>query len=90
MINLILYFQSADAQRETASQTIDLIKVVSRTKFSNKVHKCLLMMIRNVVCLMQYLMEFNSSPGDLMELSPLFSDDNRVAEAASIAQKLSK
>lgn len=39
---------------------------------------------------MQYLMEFNSSPGDLMELSPLFSDDSRVAEAASIAQKLSK
>ncbi|KAK8518585.1 hypothetical protein V6N12_011836 [Hibiscus sabdariffa] len=36
---------------------------------------------------MQYLMEFNSSPGDLMELS-LFSDDSRVAEAASIAQKL--
>ena len=36
----------------------------------------------------QYLMEFNSSPGDLMELSPLFSDDSRVAEAASIAQKL--
>jgi hypothetical protein len=33
-------------------------------------------------------MEFNSSPGDLMELSPLFSDDSRVAEAASIAQKL--
>ncbi|KAF7801284.1 exocyst complex component SEC10b [Senna tora] len=53
--------QSADAQRETASQTIELIK---------------------------YLMEFNSSPGDLMELSPLFSDDSRVAEAASIAQKL--
>ncbi|XP_054802441.1 exocyst complex component SEC10b [Prosopis cineraria] len=53
--------QSADAQRETASQTIELIK---------------------------YLMEFNSSPGDLMELSPLFSDDGRVAEAASIAQKL--
>lgn len=25
-----------------------------------------------------------------MELSPLFSDDSRVAEAASIAQKLSK
>lgn len=39
---------------------------------------------------LQYLMEFNSSPGDLMELSPLFSDDSRVAEAASIAQKLSK
>ncbi|CAA0812050.1 Exocyst complex component SEC10 [Striga hermonthica] len=37
---------------------------------------------------LQYLMEFNSSPGDLMELSPLFSDDSRVAEAASIAQKL--
>ncbi|KAL6502468.1 Exocyst complex component 5 [Orobanche hederae] len=55
------HLQSADAQRETASQTIDLIK---------------------------YLMEFNSSPGDLMELSPLFSDDSRVAEAASIAQKL--
>ncbi|KAM7508618.1 hypothetical protein LguiA_019071 [Lonicera macranthoides] len=33
-------------------------------------------------------MEFNSSPGDLMELSALFSDDKRVAEAASIAQKL--
>ncbi|GKU96808.1 hypothetical protein SLEP1_g10000 [Rubroshorea leprosula] len=37
-------------------------------------------------------MEFNSSPGDLMELSlsPLFSDDSHVAEAASIAQKLHK
>lgn len=35
-------------------------------------------------------MEFNSSPGDLMELSPLFSDDSRVAEAASVAQKLRK
>ncbi|EOY20537.1 Exocyst complex component sec10 isoform 1 [Theobroma cacao] len=55
------HLQSADAQRETASQTIELIK---------------------------YLMEFNSSLGDLMELSPLFSDDSRVAEAASIAQKL--
>ncbi|XP_051132725.1 exocyst complex component SEC10b [Andrographis paniculata] len=55
------HLQSADSQRETASQTIDLIK---------------------------YLMEFNSSPGDLMELSPLFSDDSKVAEAASIAQKL--
>nr|GLL20332.1 exocyst complex component SEC10 [Ipomoea trifida] len=55
------HLQSADAQRENASQTIDLIK---------------------------YLMEFNGSPGDLMELSPLFSDDSRVAEAASIAQKL--
>ncbi|KAG6748153.1 hypothetical protein POTOM_048054 [Populus tomentosa] len=55
------HLQSADAQRETASQTIELIK---------------------------YLMEFNGSPGDLMELSPLFSDDSRVAEAASIAHKL--
>ncbi|KAM7476461.1 hypothetical protein LguiB_023704 [Lonicera macranthoides] len=55
------HLQSADAQRDTASQTIELIK---------------------------YLMEFNSSPGDLMELSALFSDDKRVAEAASIAQKL--
>ncbi|CAN6566191.1 unnamed protein product [Malus baccata var. baccata] len=55
------HLQSADAQRETASQTIELIK---------------------------YLMEFNSSPGDLMELSPLFSDDSRVAEATKIAQKL--
>ncbi|XP_021644134.2 exocyst complex component SEC10b isoform X1 [Hevea brasiliensis] len=55
------HLQSADAQRETASQTIELVK---------------------------YLMEFNGSPGDLMELSPLFSDDSRVAEAASIAQKL--
>nr|GMD27549.1 exocyst complex component SEC10 [Ipomoea batatas]GMD28962.1 exocyst complex component SEC10 [Ipomoea batatas] len=35
-------------------------------------------------------LQFNGSPGDLMELSPLFSDDSRVAEAASIAQKLSK
>lgn len=55
------HLQSADSQRETASQTMELIK---------------------------YLMEFNSSPGDLMELSSLFSDDSRVAEAASIAQKL--
>lgn len=55
------HLQSADSQRETASQTIELIK---------------------------YMMEFNSSPGDLIELSPLFSDDSRVAEAASVAQKL--
>ncbi|KAK8686652.1 hypothetical protein V6N13_125675 [Hibiscus sabdariffa] len=55
------HLQNADAQRETASQTIELVK---------------------------YLMEFNSSPGDLTKLSPLFSDDSRVAEAASIAQKL--
>ncbi|KAI3944704.1 hypothetical protein MKW98_021162 [Papaver atlanticum] len=55
------HLQSADSQRETASQTIELIK---------------------------YLTEFNSSPGDLIELSPLFSDDSRVAEAASAAQKL--
>ncbi|KAJ8748978.1 hypothetical protein K2173_013417 [Erythroxylum novogranatense] len=55
------HLQSADAQRETASQTIDLIK---------------------------YLMEFNGSPGDLIQHSPLFSDDSRVAEAASVAQKL--
>ncbi|XP_078179425.1 exocyst complex component sec10 isoform X1 [Carex rostrata] len=55
------HLQSAESQREMASQTIELIK---------------------------YLMEFNSTPGDLMELSPLFSDDGRVAEAASIAQKL--
>ena len=34
-------------------------------------------------------MEFNRSAGDLTQLSPLFIDDNRVAEAASIAQKLS-
>ncbi|XP_059278177.1 exocyst complex component SEC10b-like [Lycium ferocissimum] len=55
------HLQSADTQRESASQTIELIK---------------------------YLMEFNRSPGDLTALSPLFTDDNRVAEAASIAQKL--
>ncbi|KAK4266905.1 hypothetical protein QN277_023765 [Acacia crassicarpa] len=53
--------QSADSQRVTASQTIDLLK---------------------------YLMEFNSSPGDLIKLSPLFSDESRTAEAASVAQKL--
>ncbi|XP_071691097.1 exocyst complex component SEC10a-like [Rutidosis leptorrhynchoides] len=55
------HLQSADSQRETASQTLELIK---------------------------YLMEFNSSQGDLIQLSSLFSDDKRVAEAASIAQKL--
>ncbi|XP_043714993.1 exocyst complex component SEC10b-like isoform X2 [Telopea speciosissima] len=55
------HLQSADSQRETASQTIELIK---------------------------YLMEFNRGPGDLMEISPLFSDDSRVAEAAAVAQKL--
>ncbi|KAI7735318.1 hypothetical protein M8C21_029735, partial [Ambrosia artemisiifolia] len=55
------HLQSADSQRETASQTMELIK---------------------------YLMEFNSSQGDLIQLSSLFSDDKRVAEAASIAQKL--
>jgi len=33
-------------------------------------------------------MEFNASPGDLMELSALFLDDARVAEAAAVAQKL--
>lgn len=42
-----------------------------------------------LTCIQQYLMEFNRSPGDLTALSPLFTDDNRVAEAASIAQKLS-
>ncbi|GJX48916.1 exocyst complex component SEC10-like protein, partial [Tanacetum coccineum] len=54
------HLQSVDSQRETASQTMELIK----------------------------LMEFNSSPGDLIQLSSLFSDDKHVAEAASIAQKL--
>jgi hypothetical protein len=42
------------------------------------------------VSVVQYLMEFNGSPGDLMELSSLFSDDARVAEAAAVAQKLRK
>ncbi|KAL8263609.1 hypothetical protein R6Q59_021739 [Mikania micrantha] len=55
------HLQSADSQRETASQTMELIK---------------------------YLMEFNSSPGDMTQLSSLFSDNKRVGEAASIAQKL--
>ncbi|KAI3701263.1 hypothetical protein L2E82_45914 [Cichorium intybus] len=55
------HLQSADSQRETASQTMELIK---------------------------YLMEFNTTPGDLINLSSLFSDDKRVGEAASIAQKL--
>ncbi|KAI3711559.1 hypothetical protein L1987_70098 [Smallanthus sonchifolius] len=55
------HLQSADSQRETASQTMELIK---------------------------HLMEFNSIPGDLIQLPSLFSDDKRVAEAASIAQKL--
>lgn len=52
-------------------------------------HDPILTEILNML-LLQYLMEFNSTPGDLMELSPLFSDDSRVAEAASIAQKLRK
>ncbi|XP_022005068.2 exocyst complex component SEC10a [Helianthus annuus] len=57
------HLQSADSQRETANQTMELIK---------------------------YLMEFNSSQGEdnMMHLSSLFSDDKRVGEAASIAQKL--
>uniref|UniRef100_A0A3Q7IEC1 Exocyst complex component Sec10 n=1 Tax=Solanum lycopersicum TaxID=4081 RepID=A0A3Q7IEC1_SOLLC len=55
------HLQSADTQRESASQTIELIK---------------------------YLMEFNRYAADLTQLSLLFIDDNRVAEAASIAQKL--
>ncbi|KAJ0786012.1 putative exocyst complex component Sec10 [Helianthus annuus] len=57
------HLQSADSQRETANQTMELIK---------------------------YLMEFNSSQGEdnMMQLSSLFSDDKRVGEAASIAQKL--
>ncbi|XP_076909669.1 exocyst complex component SEC10a-like [Bidens hawaiensis] len=55
------HLQSADSQRETANQTMELIK---------------------------HLMEFNSSQGDLIQLPSLFSDDKRVAEAASIAQKL--
>uniref|UniRef100_A0A7I4E8W1 Exocyst complex component Sec10 n=1 Tax=Physcomitrium patens TaxID=3218 RepID=A0A7I4E8W1_PHYPA len=38
--------------------------------------------------LIKYLMEFNGSLGDLMELSSLFTDDARVAEAAAVAQKL--
>ncbi|KAK9910358.1 hypothetical protein M0R45_034324 [Rubus argutus] len=44
--------------------------------------------MRSSAELIKYLMEFNSSPGELMELSPLFSDDSRVAEAAKIAQTL--
>ncbi|CAI9764431.1 unnamed protein product [Fraxinus pennsylvanica] len=44
--------------------------------------------IISLISILLYLMEFNSSPGDLMEISPLFSDDSRVAEAASIAKKL--
>lgn len=35
-------------------------------------------------------MEFNSSPLELMKLSPLFSDDARVVEAAAVALKLRK
>ncbi|GBG59446.1 hypothetical protein CBR_g38471 [Chara braunii] len=55
------HLQSADAQRETAKHTIELI---------------------------QYLMEFNESANDLTDLSPLFTDDARVAEAAAVAQQL--
>ncbi|RDX75485.1 Exocyst complex component SEC10a, partial [Mucuna pruriens] len=75
------HLQSADSQRETASQTIELIKVISVGSFG-------FLPPFMLGILPTYLMEFNSSPGDLMELSPLFSDDSRVAEAASIAQKL--
>lgn len=35
-------------------------------------------------------MEFDGSQRDRMELSPLFSDNSRVAKAASIAQKISE
>ncbi|CAK9230355.1 unnamed protein product [Sphagnum troendelagicum] len=38
--------------------------------------------------LIRYLMEFNARPGDLMRISPLFSDDDCVSDAAAIAQKL--
>lgn len=101
--------QSSDAQRETASQTIDLIKVKCTCQLCLRFfryHKdrgflysmrgrlcssfCLNCFNTDVLLPLQYLMEFNSSPGDLMELSPLFSDDSRVAEAASIAEKLRK
>uniref|UniRef100_A0A7N2LNN0 Exocyst complex component Sec10 N-terminal domain-containing protein n=1 Tax=Quercus lobata TaxID=97700 RepID=A0A7N2LNN0_QUELO len=53
-IYMLFSCYSVDAQRETVSQTIELINVF----------------------------------GDLMELSPLFSDDSYVAGAASIVQKL--
>lgn len=91
--------QSAESQRETASQTIDLIKVTYLFKFGaslllflwDDMFAWLHFNWKFEICfLLQYLMEFNSTPGDLMELSPLFSDDSRVAEAASIAQKLRK
>eukprot|EP00850_Spirogloea_muscicola_P002872 SM000011S19050 [mRNA] locus=s11:509502:515891:- [translate_table: standard] len=36
----------------------------------------------------KYLMDFNNSPGDLLRLAPVFSDDKRVAEAAALSQKL--
>ncbi|KAL6007596.1 Exocyst complex component 5 [Asimina triloba] len=59
-------------------------------RYLAKIHLILVFLIRVQIHKekLRYLMEFNSSPGDLMELSPLFSDDSRVAEAASIAQKL--
>lgn len=42
----------------------------------------------DAIQLTKYLMEFNSSPLELMKLSPLFSDDARVVEAAAVALKL--
>ncbi|KAG0559057.1 hypothetical protein KC19_10G075500 [Ceratodon purpureus] len=38
--------------------------------------------------LIKYLTEFNSRPLELIKLSPLFSDDARVIEAAAVALKL--
>ncbi|GAQ82297.1 exocyst complex component sec10 [Klebsormidium nitens] len=56
------HLQAADAQKDTALQTIDLIR---------------------------YLQEFNEClPGDFNDLDPLFTDDARVGEAATVAQKL--
>lgn len=43
-----------------------------------------------LIILFQYLVEFNSRPLEPVKLSPLFSDDARVAEAAAVALKLHK
>lgn len=45
---------------------------------------------KNLVFPYQYLTEFNSRPLELIKLSPLFSDDARVTEAAAVALKLRK
>jgi hypothetical protein len=66
------------------------VLIFSERTSHGKNESAVLTVMFGYVSVAQYLMEFNGSPGDLMELSSLFSDDARVAEAAAVAQKLRK